>query len=105
MKGDFASIKAHKWFGRIEGLIFFAITGQCLYMFAQKVLGGSEALYTPSGVWAHTWFGGFLAVALVTTKLLIARIVIAPCAYDPNTHIRQSIEVSVSSAQTQRWRY
>lgn len=73
MKGDFASIKAHKWFGRIEGLIFFAITAQCLYMFAQKVLAGSEAIYTPSGVWAHSWFGGFLAVALVTTKLLIAK--------------------------------
>jgi hypothetical protein len=73
MKGDFASIKAHKWFGRIEGLIFFAITGQCLYMFAQKVLAGNQAIYTPSGVWAHTWFGGFLAVCLVTIKLLIAK--------------------------------
>lgn len=73
MKGDLVSIKAHKWFGRIEGVIFFLITGQCLYMFAQKALAGNQSIYTPSGVWAHSWFGGFLAVALVTTKLLIAK--------------------------------
>ncbi|MBD3211976.1 MAG: hypothetical protein GF311_05135 [Candidatus Lokiarchaeota archaeon] len=73
MKGNLRLVKAHKWFGRIEGIIFFAIVGQCLYMFAQHVLEGDPNLYRPSGIWSHAWFGGFLALVLVSTKLIIAK--------------------------------
>ncbi|MBD3193960.1 MAG: hypothetical protein GF317_02825 [Candidatus Lokiarchaeota archaeon] len=73
MKGNLKLVKFHKWFGRVEGIIFYIITFQCLIMFAQKVMANNPDLYQPSGVWAHSWFGGFLAVVLVTIKLLYAK--------------------------------
>jgi hypothetical protein len=73
LKGDVRTIKYHKIFGKIEGLIFYIITIQCLYMFAVHVQANDPLLYVPSGVWAHSWIGGFSAVVLVTFKLIIAR--------------------------------
>jgi hypothetical protein len=73
LKGDVKTVKYHKLFGRIEVLIFYIITAQCLYMFTQHVLADDPLLYTPSGIWAHSWIGGFIAVVLVTIKVIYAR--------------------------------
>ncbi len=73
MKGDFTIVKAHKWFGRIETILFYAITIQCLYTFTGFVIDNNPLVYTPSGSWTHTWFGGFIAFILVTTKVVIAK--------------------------------
>jgi hypothetical protein len=42
-------------------------------MFYLHVIGGDPNLYQLSGVWAHSWIGGFFAFAIVTTKFIIAR--------------------------------
>jgi len=73
LKGDIRTIKYHKIFGKIEVIIFYIITFQCLYMFAVHVQANDPLLYMPSGVWAHSWIGGFAAVVLVTMKFIIAR--------------------------------
>ena len=73
MKGDFSIVKYHKRFGWIELTIFYALVIQCVYMFYLHVSGGDPNLYRPSGVWAHSWFGGFLAFVLVSMKFMIAR--------------------------------
>ena len=73
MKGDFTIVKYHKRFGWIELTIFYALTIQCAYMFYLHVSGGDPNLYQPSGVWAHSWFGGFLAFVFVSMKFVIAR--------------------------------
>lgn len=73
MKGDLVFVKYHKRFGRIEVLLFYAITVQCLYMFYQHVILGDPLLYRPSGVWAHSWIGGFLAFVLMTFKFIYAK--------------------------------
>jgi len=72
MKGDLTFVKYHKWYGRIEVLIFYIITGQCVYMLFAHVAAGDPNLYTPSGVWAHVWWGGLLAVMLVSFKVFVA---------------------------------
>ena len=59
MKGDFTIVKFHKRFGWVEIFIFYAITIQCLYMFYLHVDAADPDLYRPSGVWAHSWIGGF----------------------------------------------
>lgn len=73
MKGNFALVRAHKRFGWIELFLFYAITVQCVYMFALHVIMGDPYLYIPSGVWAHSWFGGFIAVIIVSIKFFFAR--------------------------------
>lgn len=73
MKGDFTIVKYHKRFGWIELSLFYAITIQCLYMFYLHVDASDPDLYRPSGVWAHSWIGGFIAFILVSTKFIIAR--------------------------------
>ncbi len=73
MKGDIPVVKAHKLFGRIEILLFYALTAQCIYMFAVHVQMPDPNLYRPSGVASHSWIGGFAAVVLVTIKLVFAR--------------------------------
>jgi hypothetical protein len=73
MKGDFTIVKFHKRFGWIEISLFYALTIQCLYMFYLHVDAGDPDLYQPSGVWAHSWIGGFVAFILVSTKFIIAR--------------------------------
>ncbi|MFX0071692.1 MAG: hypothetical protein ACFFAO_11445 [Candidatus Hermodarchaeota archaeon] len=73
MKGNATIVKAHKRFGWIEISIFYAITIQCLYTFYFRVIVNDPNLYRPSGVWAHSWFGGFIAVCLVSFKFIIAR--------------------------------
>jgi hypothetical protein len=73
MKGDFTIVKYHKRFGWLEVLIFYAITIQCLYMFYLHVDASDPDLYRPSGVWAHSWIGGFIAFVIVSTKFIIAR--------------------------------
>jgi hypothetical protein len=73
MKGDLTFVKYHKLFGRIEISIFYIITIQCLYMLWAHMSVNDPNLYRPSGVWAHSWIGGFLALVLVSIKLFIAR--------------------------------
>jgi hypothetical protein len=73
MKGDFTIVKNHKRFGWIEVSIFYALTIQCLYMFALHVEDSDPLLYKPSGVWTHSWIGGFIAFALVSTKFIVAK--------------------------------
>jgi len=73
MKGDFTIVKYHKRYGWVELSIFYALTIQCVYMFYLHVSGGDPNLYQPSGVWAHSWFGGFLAFVLISMKFVIAR--------------------------------
>ncbi len=73
MKGDIKTIKLHKLYGRTEILIFYALMSQCLFMLYMHIAAADPNLLTPSGVWAHSWWGGFLAVALVTFKFYFAR--------------------------------
>lgn len=73
MKGDFTIVKYHKRFGWIEVSIFYALTLQCLYMFSLHVIDSDPLLYRPSGVWTHSWIGGFIAFTLVSIKFTIAR--------------------------------
>ncbi|MBD3254037.1 MAG: hypothetical protein GF383_03050 [Candidatus Lokiarchaeota archaeon] len=73
LKSNLKLVRAHKWYGRTEIFIFYAITAQCLYMFYLHVAAKDPNLYRPSGVWAHSWFGGFLAVVLVSIKLFYAK--------------------------------
>lgn len=73
MKGDFTIVKFHKRFGWVEIFIFYAITIQCLYMFYLHVDALDPNLYRPSGVWAHSWIGGFIGFVLVSIKFVIAR--------------------------------
>lgn len=73
MKGDLTFVKYHKWYGRTEISLFYLLTVQCLIMFVQKVMGGDQSIYTVPSVWSHVWWGGFLAVALVTIKLVYAK--------------------------------
>ncbi|MFW9865619.1 MAG: hypothetical protein ACFFEN_05920 [Candidatus Thorarchaeota archaeon] len=73
MKGDLTIVKYHKRFGWVEISIFYALTIQCVYMFYLHVSAADPYLYRPSGVWAHSWIGGFLAFIIVTTKFIIAR--------------------------------
>ena len=73
MKGDMIIIKFHRWFGRIEGSLFYALFIQCIYMLFAHMIVNDPNLYRPSSVWAHAWIGGFVASVLVTLKILIAR--------------------------------
>jgi hypothetical protein len=73
MKGDLIVIKFHKLFGKIEGTIFMALTIQCLFMLYFHITANDPNLYRPSGVYVHSWFGGFLALTLVSFKLTFAR--------------------------------
>jgi len=73
MKGDLSFVKAHKWFGRTEVFLFYSLVIQCLYMFYVHVTMPDPNLYQPSGVWAHSWIGGFLAFFFVTFKVIIAK--------------------------------
>ena len=72
MKGDMIIIKFHRWFGRIEGSLFYALFIQCIYMLFAHMIVNDPNLYRPSSVWAHAWIGGFVASVLVTLKILIA---------------------------------
>ncbi|MFX1409714.1 MAG: hypothetical protein ACFFA6_05145 [Promethearchaeota archaeon] len=73
MKGDFTIVKYHKRFGWVEVSIFYAITLQCLYTFSVYIIDSNPLLYHPSGVWAHSWIGGFVAFILVSIKFSFAR--------------------------------
>ena len=69
MKGDIKTVRLHKTYGRIEIMIFYALTIQCIFMLYMHVAANDPNLYTPSGVWAHSWWGGFFAFALVMALL------------------------------------
>ncbi len=73
MKSDLTFVKYHKLFGRIEVSVFYIVAAQCLYMLYVHMTVGDPNLYRPTGLAAHTWIGGFLAVVLVTIKFIIAR--------------------------------
>jgi len=71
MKGDIKLIKFHKWYGRVELFIFYAVTIQCFYLFDSYI--NNPNLYRPSELWAHAWIGGITAFCLVTLKLVVAK--------------------------------
>ena len=73
MKGDLIFVRAHKWFGRIEIAIFYAIVCQCMYTFILRVITNNPLLWEISAAWTHTWIGGFIATVLVTIKLIYAK--------------------------------
>jgi hypothetical protein len=73
MKGDFVLVRYHKRFGWIEISIFYILFGQCMYGLYTHIITSDPLLFIPSGVWAHTWIGGFIATILVTFKFLVAR--------------------------------
>lgn len=73
MKGDFIIKKFHKRYGWIEILIFYALFAQCMYMLYGHIADSDPLLLIPSGVWAHTWIGGFIATLLISFKFFIAR--------------------------------
>ena len=73
MKGDFIVVKYHKRYGWVEISIFYILFAQCMYMLYAHIAASDPNLITPSGVWAHTWIGGFIATILVTVKFIIAR--------------------------------
>ncbi|MFX0000306.1 MAG: hypothetical protein ACFE9Q_09500 [Candidatus Hodarchaeota archaeon] len=72
MKGDVILIKFHKWYGRIEIFIFYVVAVLCLIMLDSYIKSNNPYLFTPSGLWAHTWIGGFSALVLVSLKFTIA---------------------------------
>jgi hypothetical protein len=73
MKGDFIFVRYHKRFGWIEISIFYLLFAQCMYMLYAHVTASDPLLFIPSGVWSHTWIGGFIAIILVTFKFVVAR--------------------------------
>jgi hypothetical protein len=73
MKGDITLVKFHKRYGWIEISMYYALFAQCMYMLVQHVLASDPLLLRPSGVWSHTWIGGFISFVLVTTKFIVAR--------------------------------
>ena len=73
MKGDFVVVKYHKRYGWVEISIFYILFAQCMYMLYVHIATSDPNLITPSGVWAHTWIGGFIATVMVTFKFIIAR--------------------------------
>ncbi|MFX1464505.1 MAG: hypothetical protein ACFFBF_15895 [Promethearchaeota archaeon] len=73
MKGDIPLIKFHKWYGRIEIIIFYVAMILCLIMLDSYIKSNNPYLFTPSGLWAHTWIGGFGALVLITIKIIIAK--------------------------------
>ncbi|MFX0012008.1 MAG: hypothetical protein ACFE9R_16960, partial [Candidatus Hermodarchaeota archaeon] len=60
-------------FGWIEISIFYILFAQCMYMLFTHVVASDPLLLIPSGVWSHTWIGGFIATILVTFKFIVAR--------------------------------
>lgn len=73
MKGDIVTVKYHKWYGRTEIFIFYALFAQCIYMFYAHLQMNDPLLFQISAIWAHSWIGGFFATVLVTTKLIYAK--------------------------------
>lgn len=73
MKGNIPLVKWHKRSGWIEIALFYALTVQCLFMLYAHLMANDPNLFRPSGVWAHSWIGGFLALVLVSLKFFIAR--------------------------------
>ena len=73
MKGDLTFVKAHKWFGRVEITMFYAIACQCMFTFVMRVITNDPRLWALSMAWGHTWIGGFIATVIVTIKLIFAR--------------------------------
>jgi len=73
MKGDMTFVRFHKRFGWIEISIFYILFAQCMYMLYAHIVAEDPLLFLPSGVWAHTWIGGFIATLLVSFKFIIAR--------------------------------
>ena len=70
MKSDLTIVKFHKWYGRIEFIFFYLITIECFFLFDYYM--GFPSMFTPSGLWAHTWIGGFIALVLVSIKYFFA---------------------------------
>jgi hypothetical protein len=70
MKSDLTIVKFHKWYGRIEAVIFYVVALQCIFLI--DVYKDFPAFYTPSVLWAHTWIGGFPAFVLVSVKYFFA---------------------------------